>query len=179
MCPKCNKLSASLHHCTNDICRYQTGYIGDDPIKFEVLSVEQQLQLLFRRYDFYEAVTRTTFDNDPSDITVSKEYSKRITRERLMNPNIIRITFQFHCDGIKVYAQNNNLSVWPLYFVVNEIPLRTRFSYENMLLYTCWPAHTKIDRKRMVSLLEHMAEIMSPLENGIKLMNPYNEEVEV
>ncbi|CAF4414472.1 unnamed protein product [Didymodactylos carnosus] len=30
----------------------------------------------------------------------------------------------------------------------------------------------------MVSLLEHMAEIMSPLENGIKLMNPYNEEVE-
>ncbi|CAF4674798.1 unnamed protein product, partial [Didymodactylos carnosus] len=58
------------------------GYIGDDPIKFEVLSVEQQLQLLFRRYDFYEAVTRTTFDNDPSNITVSKEYSKRITRER-------------------------------------------------------------------------------------------------
>ncbi|CAF1443581.1 unnamed protein product, partial [Didymodactylos carnosus] len=31
----------------------------------------------------------------------------------------------------------------------------------------------------MVSLLEHMAEIMSPIENGIKLMNPYNEDVEV
>ncbi|CAF1142811.1 unnamed protein product, partial [Didymodactylos carnosus] len=84
--------------------------------------------------------------------------SKRITRERLMNPNIIIITFQFHCDGIKNP------------FFMNIL---------NILVYSSWPAYTKIDRKRMVSLLEHIIEIMSPLENGIKLMNPYNEEVEV
>ncbi|CAF1594158.1 unnamed protein product, partial [Didymodactylos carnosus] len=142
------------------------------PICFHVLDVAQQIQLMFKRKDFFQHVSRPTFDDDLSDIVTSEEYKNGIGVERASSSSDIVISLQFHCDGVSVYDINNQLSVWPFYMVVNEMPLKYRFELSNLILFTCWPADIKLDRQRMQILLNKMVEMMLPYEHGITLVNP-------
>ncbi|CAF1554225.1 unnamed protein product, partial [Didymodactylos carnosus] len=86
---------------------------------------------------------------------------------------------KFHCYGVSVYDINNQLSVWPFFMVVNEMPLKYRFESSNLILFTCWSADIKLDRQRMQILLNKMVKMMLLYEHGITLINPDGMSIKV
>ncbi|CAF4598908.1 unnamed protein product, partial [Didymodactylos carnosus] len=60
MCPQCNLLCSNDNCCTNRNCEYYQQVI-QIPICFHVLDVAQQIQLMFKRKDFFQHVSRPTF----------------------------------------------------------------------------------------------------------------------
>ena len=61
-------------------------------------------------------------------------------------------------------------SIWPLYFVINELPIHKRWCKENVILGGLWFGETK---PSMFTFLKPFAESISDLKtNGIEVYTP-------
>lgn len=79
--------------------------------------------------DLYEKIktcdrTRTGKEGVISDITDGEEYQKHVASGFLGNPN--NISLSFDTDGVAVFRSSRKGKLWPLYFVINELPPRIR-----------------------------------------------------
>lgn len=79
--------------------------------------------------DLYEKIKtydrrRTGKEGVISDITDGVEYQKHVASGFLANPN--NISLSFNTDGVAVFRSSKKGELWPLYFVINELPPRIR-----------------------------------------------------
>lgn len=112
---------------------------------FIEMPIVSQIQNLFAKSGFYENLThrfrRTkTNENHFEDIYDGSEYKKHC------NPGILdlqqNISLLWNTDGVPVF-KSSNFSIWPLYFVINELPFSERTKRENMLFAGLWFGDTK------------------------------------
>lgn len=95
-----------------------------------------QLQKLFERKDLFNLVTTYRFHRKESfagDIYDGKIYQKH--KEFFSNPH--NFSLMWYSDGVPVYKSTKK-SLWPIYFVINELPPDERFKLENMLIGGFW-----------------------------------------
>ena len=52
------------------------------------------------------------------------------------------ISLMWYTDGVPLF-KSSKVSIWPLFFSVNELPVQDRFKQENMLFAGLWFGHSK------------------------------------
>ncbi|CAF4096511.1 unnamed protein product [Rotaria sordida] len=68
-------------------------------------------------------------------------------------------------DGVEV-RKGLKRSIWPILFVVNELPLKQRYALENVIIAGIWSGLKKPSRLQMKSIITPIVEELSLLEQG-------------
>jgi hypothetical protein len=77
--------------------------------------------------------------------TLNDIYDGRIYQEQIQSGNLGKknqISFSFNTDGISPF-QKSTVTIWPIYLVINELPINHRFKMENVILLGLWFARQK------------------------------------
>lgn len=61
------------------------------------------------------------------DIYDGREYQKNYTNGFLSNVN--NISLSLNTDGVAVFKSSKKGELWPLYFIMNELPPKMRYTY--------------------------------------------------
>lgn len=72
----------------------------------------------------------------------------------------VNISLLWNVDGVPIF-KSSNYSIWPLYFVVNELPYELRMRRQNVLLGGLWFGDSK---PNMHTFLQPIVKVLSRLE---------------
>lgn len=75
------------------------------------------------------------------------------------------VTFTLNVDGIQP-TRGSTKTIWPILLVVNELPVKYRFSLENVILAGVWPGPKKPSRTDMALFLKPLTTELLYLESG-------------
>ena len=71
----------------------------------------------------------------------------------------------FNTDGAPVF-KSSKMSLWPIYLVVNELPISCRFNKENLILAGLWFGDKK---PFMLNFLKPTVTALQKLESGVDM----------
>ena len=154
--------------CKNPICAKDLTVTGALAyfVRHNILT---QLQVFFRRQTFTEAVRSHRFkhlhnsNGNLCDVYDGELYKKLFENHFLDNPN--NISFALNTDGVSIF-KSSRISMWPVYMLINELPIKDRKARENTLFYGIWIAEKK---PVMWTFLLPLYEEISILESGVTL----------
>ena len=107
------------------------------------------------------------------DVYDGKMYQKLYKNGLLKNPN--NISFSMNTDGAHIF-KSSKVSMWPVYLLVNELPVKERKARENTIFYGVWisarkpmmwsflkPLYTELSQEEGVDFVDHngMLQIFS------------------
>lgn len=141
-CPKCSlSLKKSVSQCSNSLCDQKFGSTCE-PSYFLEIPVEQQLRAMFQREGFYTDLQYRFTRNDQStkieDLYDGDIYKKHVQNDGhgfLNSPH--NISFLLNTDGVSVF-KSSNVSLWPIYMQINELPFNKRKLKQNTILCGLW-----------------------------------------
>ena len=113
---------------------------------FVEIPIIQQLQDMFLRPNFFDDLQyrfnrRKTCESNIEDIYDGRLYKNLYKNDGfLSSPN--NISLMWYTDGVPLF-KSSSMSLWPLYFSINELPYRKRMLKENMLIAGLWFGETK------------------------------------
>lgn len=125
--------------CSRDLTRSNSCFF------FIEIPIVSQIRNLFSKSDFYDNLGHRfrrvkTDSNCFEDIYDGSEYKKHC------NPGILdfqhNVSLLWNTDGVPVF-KSSKFSIWPLYFIINELPFGERTKRENMLFAGLWFGDTK------------------------------------
>ena len=91
-------------------------------------NIQSQVRSILKTY---RSVERSCTQNDfLNDITDGDIYKKFMSSKLQSNK---QFTFLFNTDGISKCSKSN-LTLWPVYLAINEIPAQERFCLENIVI---------------------------------------------
>lgn len=96
------------------------------------------------------------------DITDGSIYQNFLADQKNRRPEEI-YTFLLNSDGIKV-CNKSELSIWPVYLAINEIPLQYRFCVDNVIVAGLSVAYSK---PKMNTFLKPIIQELMKYEYGI------------
>lgn len=131
-----------------------------------------QLQKLLKRKELFTTLTTHRFNREKNfagDIYDGQIYEKHA--QFFSNPH--NFSLLWYSDGVPVYKSTNK-SLWPIYFVINELPADQRYKLENMLIGGFWFG-SKVQPNL---LLRPMVNTLKKLLEGISII-PYGSDVPV
>lgn len=120
--------------CPNSLCWQDLMRSNSCSFFIEIPSVSQ-MHNLFSKSDFYDNLGHRfrrvkTDSNCFEDIYDGSEYKKHC------NPGILdfqhNVSLLWNADGVPVF-KSSKFSIWPLYFIINELPFGERTKRENIL----------------------------------------------
>lgn len=160
--------------CTNQFCLKdlsQPGAVG----YFIQHSIIKQLQLMCKRNSFLEKIRSHRFKhyqenegNTIKDVYDGTNYREAFRKGFLSDPN--SISFSLNTDGVQIF-KSSMVSMWPVYMLINELPLSERKLKENIIYYGLWISSRK---PIMWSFLKPLHKEMCELEDGV-CMKDYKE----
>lgn len=139
---------------------------------FMELSLLSQLECLWKNEQFATTVRthRFKFIDTGASGTIRDIYDGKLYRD-LVTGGILNqhnnLSFAMNTDGVPVF-KSSSVSIWPVYLLVNELPLAQRKKRENVLLYGLWISKVKPE---MWSYLKPLYEQLSKLENGVQFVD--------
>ena len=162
--------------CTNEHCMKDLTVSG--AVAYFVLhSMISQLQVLFKRKHFTEQIREHRFNHFRSkstdtinDVYDGKLYQNLYNKGILNNPN--NLSFAMSTDGVAIF-KSSKISMWPVYMLINELPIAERKSRENILFYGIWISPRK---PMMWSFLKPMFEELRQLEEGVNFVDHNGED---
>ena len=164
-------VEAGWTSCHNAEC--EQDFSSQNKHFFLELPVIDQLKALFKRKGFYNDLqyrfNRTKQDkNNFEDIYDGVMYQKHMKKGSfLANKN--NISLLWNTDGASVF-KSSNYSIWPLYFVINELPVHKRWCKHNVILGGLWFGPQK---PNMLTFLKPFTESFSDLHtNGVEVYSP-------
>ena len=106
--------------------------------------------------------------NNIEDIYDGLRYQKHMQKGCfLANKN--NISLLWNTNGASVF-KSSNYSIWPLYFVINELPIHKRWNKHNVILGGLWFGSQK---PNMLTFLKPFTESISDLQtNGVEVYSP-------
>ena len=140
--------------------------VQDQPFFIE-LPIAEQLKAMLTRPQFYERVTSHRLTRQKyCDRNYEDIYDGALYRNAITSEDKNTISLMWNTDG-KPLFKSSKYSVWPLYFVINELPFTDRLKQENMLLAGLWYGKLK---PAMHTYLEPFAIALRDLETtGIQV----------
>lgn len=170
-CCKCGMAAEpEWTNCHNTSC--QQDFSSNKPFFLE-LPIADQLKAFFKRKGFYNDL-KHRFDrrkkdkNSIEDIYDGLKYQKHMQKGCfLANKN--NISLLWNTDGASVF-KSSNYNIWPLYFVINELPVHKRWYKQNVILGGLWFGPQK---PNMLTFLKPFTESISNLQtNGVEVYSP-------
>ncbi len=133
-------------------------------------SVIKQLSVMFKRKSFADTVRTHRFKYARNggklyDVYDGSSYRKLYDNGFLKEKN--NISFAFNTDGVAIF-KSSPVSMWPVYLLVNELPLKQRKSRHNIIMYGVWISPKK---PAMWSFLKPLYEELKELEKGVQLQD--------
>lgn len=143
---------------------------------FTSLSVASQMKDLLEREGVWDAITsyksKCAEENFVSDI-LNAEVCKDLKSNGNFLENEHNLSLIFNTDGIPLY-QSSGISLWPVFFAINELPPSMRFSRKNMILWGVWQARGKtVFQTFFQPFIKHMVQLK---EMGV-IWNHHGQEI--
>lgn len=175
-----------VHHY---YCRHCLGYIDDktvtfcpyqhcgkpfhvkDKTYFLEVPVLNQIKNLIAQDGFFTSLQHRFTRNVPEG-TYEDIYDGQLYKSYFKNNGVLsnseNISFTFNTDGAPVF-KSSNVSIWPIYLVVNELPYKLRMKKENMILAALWFGNKK---PSMGTFLKPFLSSMMDMSEGIECFSP-------
>lgn len=103
-------------------------------------SLDIQFREIFECENVWESIeeTKQTYglSNTIADITNGESYKNLLEPGGFLD-GTSNVTLSMFIDGIPLYS-SSSVSLWPVYFLINEIPSQKHFRKKNMLLWGVW-----------------------------------------
>jgi hypothetical protein len=168
-CPKCFASSTNSTRCSG--CGHQfssTGYRDN----FIIFSVKEQIEVILNN-NAANDVFSSSVNNTIRDIKDGNIYQKlkAICPDRFL-------TLTMNVDGVQI-TKDSKRSIWPILLVLNELPLKQRYDFENTIVAGIWTGSHKPSRLHMNAFLIPVVTELSSLEQGSVFINyekEYNEQ---
>lgn len=168
----CHHCLGTVEHnqavCPNEFCQTPCNKKENYFLEIPVIT---QLQNLFSQDGFYrslqERFSRNMASGTYEDIYDGKLYKSYVENNGPLN-HPENISFTFNTDGASVF-KSSNVSIWPIYLIVNELPYHLRMKKENMLLAALWFGNQK---PSMATFLKPFIDSMKILSNGVQCFSP-------
>lgn len=157
--------------CPNDLCQQDLTKHGSTSFFIEV-PVAKQIQSLFAKDGFFDDLQyrfrRTQHAGQISDIYDGHIYKSLFENNGLLSdPKNISLTW--NTDGVPLF-KSSSFALWPLYFIVNELPYNKRIRRENMIFAGLWFGTNK---PQMLTFFSPFYEGLSKLETeGVNITIP-------
>lgn len=139
---------------------------------FMTFSISEQLRALYKRRGFYQKLMHRFNRNKIVQENIEDIYDAEIYQELSSPGNVLHdrnnISFTWYTDGIPIF-KSSKFSIWPVYFVINELPYQERFKKENIILVGLWFGDEKPEPN--MYLLPIYNEVIE-LRNGIEIETP-------
>ena len=171
-CAQCvNPISdMALRSC--NICKAVINSVKDLGY-FIHIPISEQIKTLFARKHFYTNLlhrfTRVKLNQDCfEDIYDGLLYKKLMLPNGILNSQN-NISLTWNIDGLAVFS-SSKFSLWPCYFVVNELPYQLRLLKENMIIGGLWFGEEKPNMR--VFLKPIIAELATLERDGIEVQSP-------
>lgn len=138
---------------------------------FLEIPLANQVKNLFKQTGFYPSLHHRFKRNKCPD-SFEDIYDGSLYRSyfdingMLSNPH--NLSFTFNTDGAPVF-KSSNVSVWPIYLVINELPYHLRMKKENMILSSLWFGNSE---PSMGTFLKPFQKTMTQLQTGIQCESP-------
>lgn len=172
-CGKCNFLlkgeDSSRETCI--ICSSELTGVNGIEYFIEIPLIEQ-LTNLFGRKTFFQDLQhrfkrKKQVNDNIEDIYDGDQYKKHFGKDGFLK-NCNNISFFWYTDGIPLF-KSSKFSIWPMYFVINELPYEKRILKENMLFGGLWYGSSK---PCMSSFLEPFHSSLVKIKHGFDIQ-PY------
>ncbi|XP_028417094.1 uncharacterized protein LOC114541355 [Dendronephthya gigantea] len=140
---------------------------------FIEISIEDQIRSLFAKTGIWNLLNYRFSRvkrgiNNIEDIYDGKQYRRFFGNGGILDDQR-NISLTWNTDGIPVF-KSSKVAIWPLYFVVNELPYAQRISRSNMIVAGLWFGSSK---PNMLTYLKPFHSSLKKLEtNGIRVENP-------
>ena len=159
VCPSCSSSSTLLSVCS--ACSSPLPSTAA-PCLFFNFDLVSQIELILRtsphlRLDDSDA----NVSNDLRDMVDGDVYQRLLTTEK--GKRFLSLTMNI--DGVQP-NRGSDLSVWPIFLVINEMDRAKRFALENIILGGVWPGPAKPTREPMFLLFEGIVGQLKALEKG-------------
>jgi hypothetical protein len=97
------------------------------------LDIESQIVNIFKKFKL-EDLKNSNDTNNLTDIRDGRLYKKILeSSDGLAITNQEAFTFLLNTDGISSFKKSK-LTIWPVFLVINELPLESRFSIDNTII---------------------------------------------
>lgn len=117
---------------------------------FSIADIGAQFQLILSKPGIWESILntkhriKTGIDNpNLQDITDGQAYKKIAVVGGFLDPDSPNISLSFNTDGIPLFS-SSGVKLWPVFFVINELPPALRFSRENVILAGLWQGKSNV-----------------------------------
>lgn len=154
--------------CKNEICKKDLTQ-SNSMAYFVRHSLVKQLSTLFKREKFTELVRNHRFahfekvrSNSICDVYDGQLYKDLFNSGFLSNRN--NISFSMNTDGVSIF-KSSSTSMWPVYLLINELPIKQRKARENTLFYGFWISPKK---PIMWCFMKPLYEELAELEKGVQ-----------
>ena len=137
------------------------------------IPISDQIKTLFARRHFYSNLlhrfTRVKLNQDCfEDIYDGLLYRKLMSPNGILNSRN-NISLTWNIDGLPVFS-SSKFSLWPCYFIVNELPYQLRLLKENMIIGGLWFGEEKPNMR--VFLKPIITELATLEREGIVVKSP-------
>ena len=134
-CSKCEvPLATKTDNCNQCGENTEVGFFLELPLL-------KQLQSMFSRPGFYDALQFRFFRNKTHENNIEDIYDGNIYKAEMANNGFLQnpnnVSFMWYSDGISIY-KSNAFSIWPMYLLINELNYKTRTKRENIILAGLW-----------------------------------------
>ena len=169
-CTQCSlSVTPDCIKCPNVLCNKE--FTADSSKQFFAeIPITDQLKTFFCRKGFYQDLQHH-FDrkntNTLRDIYDGSVYKKLICPGKFSS-RTVNISLTWNTDGIPVF-KSSKYSIWPLYFVINELPISKRWCNDNIILAGLWFGTRK---PNMLTFLKPFVEGLSELHSGVEMHSP-------
>lgn len=170
-CPNCClPIDLQCQNCPNPACTEL--FTNNDKPFFVEVPIEDQLKVLFNRNGFYNSLEHRFVRNKMNSATIEDIYDGARYQTYMQQGGFLsernNISLTWNTDGVPVF-KSSKYNIWPLYFVINELPPKKRWCNDNVILAGLWFGSKK---PNMLTFLKPFTEGMSRLHNGIQLYSP-------
>jgi hypothetical protein len=138
-CENCKKIFEDhFDECQTPNC---DGKKSDNLCKkyFITSNLGMQIKEIIQRKEIWDALCDLIDHHDRSSIADVRSGSgyKELQKEGGFLDSNRNITLSMFIDGVPLF-KSSGVSMWPVYFIINEIPPKERFLKKNMLLWGIW-----------------------------------------
>lgn len=136
------KQSKQCPSCKNTLT--QSGAVA----YFLQIKLVSQLASLWKNPDFCNAVRKHRFQHYRNNVNskLSDIYDGNLYKKFFENNGILsnenNLSFSLNTDGAPLF-KSSSVSIWPVYMLVNELPISQRKRRQNSLLYGVWISNKK------------------------------------
>lgn len=156
-------VESNLTVCPNSFCARDLTSSGNTAFFIEI-PIASQIQEFFSRPGFLDLLKhrfiRVKKDEDNIEDIYDGELYKRHTGTKGILCDERNISLMWNTDGIPVF-KSSKFAIWPLYFVINELPYKERISKDNMIFAGLWFGSSK---PSMLTFLRPFHSSLSILE---------------